>query len=195
MISGGLGLPASIGAIQPEVAQATQDYQHREQGKPQSLSMARSDETTSDWSKECLEVPTSFGSTDCMLTWPVFNNLLSARTLSQDLLTCDTTSPVVIQYLVEGHHRRKQGINEDNIAQLVEQFLWHVHSKNPILESRQLREAAKKVTEHGVGWNSASCMVVSHVQQSDLHAPSVLTKLPATSLCSWCTGSGIQPCI
>ncbi|PVH79103.1 hypothetical protein DL98DRAFT_461561 [Cadophora sp. DSE1049] len=110
---------------------------------------------------DCLEVPTAFGSTEAMLTWPIFNGRLSHNFLSQELL---------IGSLPSGHgehrdplkwsQRWNHGINEEDIPALVERFLQLVHSKNPVFHTRQIREAARYVSEHGIGWDASSCVVL-----------------------------------
>ena len=51
--------------------------------------------------------------------------------------------------------------SEDDIESLVDNFIAHVHIKNPILEIETLREQARRVVEEGPGWDGASCLVVN----------------------------------
>ncbi|TVY45305.1 putative beta-glucosidase I, partial [Lachnellula occidentalis] len=51
------------------------------------------------------------------------------------------------------------GVQEEEIAGLVEDFLTFVHIKNPILHPDTLRSYARKVAENGPQWDSKSCLV------------------------------------
>jgi hypothetical protein len=62
--------------------------------------------------------------------------------------------------LKRGGKRASQGINEEKVPGLVDRFLQLVHSKNPVFHTRQIREAARRVAEDGVGWDASSCIVV-----------------------------------
>lgn len=116
---------------------------------------------------DCLEVPTASGSSETVLTWPIFNGRWSRNFLSQEILIDSLPSGSGAQ---GDHHQRKslkravkrasQGINEENVPGLVDRFLQLVHSKNPVLNTRQIREAARHVAEDGVGWDASSCIVV-----------------------------------
>ena len=132
------------------------------QTAPQSAGPYRvkPDDIVSVCSSECLAVPAAFGSSDAIIQWPIFGSKWPKDVLSQEVLTCNSSSPVALQVNSPREQRRKQGVSEDNIPLLLEQFLQHTHSKNPILDTRQVREASKKVIEHGLDWSSASCIVV-----------------------------------
>ena len=120
---------------------------------------------------DCLEVPTAFGSSETILTWPIFNGRWSRNFLSQEILIGSLSSGSDAQgdHHHYHHHRNpskgrvkraSQGINEENVPGLVDCFLQLVHSKNPVLNTRQIREAARHVAEDGVGWDASSCIVV-----------------------------------
>jgi hypothetical protein len=154
-IHSGLGLDTSSSALVPSTWE-------RDTG----VTPARSENIVSSCSSDCLEVLAAFGSTDCILSWPIFGREWPEQLLQQDVLTCTASSPNAIQDQLGSQQRKKRGINDEDIPSLVEQFLRFVHSKNPILEARQLREAARKVTEHGLSWDSSSCIVVRKYQGS-----------------------------
>ncbi|KFY90886.1 hypothetical protein V500_04905 [Pseudogymnoascus sp. VKM F-4518 (FW-2643)] len=120
---------------------------------------------------DCLEVPTAFGSSETILTWPIFNGRWSRNFLSQEILIGSLSSGSDAQgdHHQYHHHRNplkggvkraSQGINEENVPGLVDRFLQLVHSKNPVLNTRQIREAARHVAEDGVGWDASSCIVL-----------------------------------
>ena len=116
---------------------------------------------------DCLEVPTAFGSAEAILTWPVFHGRWPRNFLSQEILIGSLPSGSGAQgdhhhrnSLKRGGKRASQGINEENVPGLVDRFLQLVHSKNPVFHTRQIREAARRVAEDGVGWDASSCIVV-----------------------------------
>lgn len=60
--------------------------------------------------------------------------------------------------------RPKRGLDDGTIvSELVESFLRNVHTKNPILDSAQLRLHAANLVENGLAWDGSTCQVVSTV--------------------------------
>jgi hypothetical protein len=53
------------------------------------------------------------------------------------------------------------GIREDQFLPLCQRFLKFVHARNPILDPASLLRNATRVAEDGLGWDAASCLVVS----------------------------------
>jgi hypothetical protein len=157
---------------------------------------AGQDNLSQPCSNDCLEVPTAFASTDCVLTWPIFGGRWPRDYLSLDLLVGNfqfqnTNSE---QASDRRDKRPYRGISEEEIPRLVEQFLGRVHSKNPIFHTRQIREDARRVAEDGVRWDASSCVVVrayfNTVQLLNAHASKIscqyqrLTNPLAISLCA-----------
>lgn len=54
-----------------------------------------------------------------------------------------------------------RGIREDAFVPLCRKFLAEVHPRNPVLDGLELMRHARRVAEDGLGWDSASCLVVS----------------------------------
>lgn len=106
---------------------------------------------------DSLEVPTAFGSTEAILTWPIFNGRWSSNVLSNEILIGNVPSAHAER---ESGKRASVGINEENVPFLVESFLQLVHSKNPVFHTQQIRVAARQVAECGFGWDASSCIVV-----------------------------------
>lgn len=52
------------------------------------------------------------------------------------------------------------GIAGETLVPLCRKFLVHVHTRNPILDSRELMAAAARCAEHGLKWDAPSCLVV-----------------------------------
>jgi hypothetical protein len=48
----------------------------------------------------------------------------------------------------------------ENCSQLLDRFFSRVHIKNPVLDEEEVRQWAKEVAFHGIGWNAQSCLVV-----------------------------------
>ncbi|KAH6718437.1 hypothetical protein BKA61DRAFT_302044 [Leptodontidium sp. MPI-SDFR-AT-0119] len=106
---------------------------------------------------DSLEVPTAFGSTEAILTWPIFNGRWSSNVLSNEILIGNVPSAHAER---ESGKRASVGINEENVPFLVESFLQLVHSKNPVFHTQQIRVAARQVAECGFGWDASSCIVL-----------------------------------
>lgn len=131
------------------------------EGASVPIQEAISDDLTSLCPSDCLEVPTANGSAECILTWPVFGGKWPPDLLSQELLTHGSSPTSDAQPdLTNITQRSHRNIDEERVPALVERFLHFVHPKNPILEARQLRERARRVSEHGFGWDALSCVVV-----------------------------------
>lgn len=108
-----------------------------------------------------------FSSTRCesILAWPVFRNIIGPEDLAVESF--------VLELDIEPHEQQKSshrlpknintslGIQEDQFVPLCRKFLVHVHARNPILQGTELIRYAKRATEHGIGWESSSCLVVS----------------------------------
>jgi len=61
----------------------------------------------------------------------------------------------------EGRVTLRQGINEDEVTNLVEQYLQNVYPKNPVVDRGSLERWTSYITEHGFSWDAESCFVVS----------------------------------
>lgn len=117
----------------------------------------------SSCSQDSLEVLTGFASTDYVLSWPVFGGRWPSEYLSTAMHAENAGS---VQQ-TDGT-KQKHRASEDDAPELVERFLAFTHSKNPIFQPRGLREDAKAVAEHGLGWDASSCIVVGNIIPSIL---------------------------
>lgn len=54
----------------------------------------------------------------------------------------------------------RRGIHEDEVLPLCETFLSTVHTRNPVLDETALLSEARRIAEHGLQWDSQSCLVV-----------------------------------
>ncbi|CAI4213604.1 unnamed protein product [Parascedosporium putredinis] len=73
------------------------------------------------------------------------------------------------------------GIREDSLVRLCQAFLAHTHLRNPILEDSELISYAKAVTEHGLGWDSKTCLVVATKLLGSLQSPTANTPIRRTA--------------
>ena len=115
-----------------------------------------------------LQIPSFFSSTDSVLGWPIFGDRFHQGYLAEELFISDYLSSQVSD---EPHYMRpdhvnllKRGICEDDIPGLVDRFLHFVHIKNPILDSKSIRQYAARVVENGLDWDAPSCVVVSRAE-------------------------------
>lgn len=53
-----------------------------------------------------------------------------------------------------------RGICEEDIPALIDRFLRNVHTKNPILDTDELRKMCRRVREDGFDWNAPSCLIL-----------------------------------
>lgn len=110
-----------------------------------------------------LQVPSSFASTDSILTWPVFGNRFGQGHIIDELFIAEhlACQPVLQPGL--GHDSLKfstRGVHEEDIPMLVDRFLHYVHTKNPILNPEWVRRKASATRENGIEWDAECCIVV-----------------------------------
>lgn len=115
---------------------------------------AMSENTETESILDAYKVQTSYTSADTVLSWPVFGSRCFQNCLSDELFVAEYS----VLEASETVHRTSY--HEEEIPDLVDQFLRHVHIKNPILDPKQLRADARKLTEYGVRWDGTSCVVV-----------------------------------
>lgn len=106
---------------------------------------------------------------ESMLRWPVFDGLIPEEDARIESFILEFGSDLDDTAAVEDRigpsstsygAAAGSGIRDDAFVPLCQKFLMHVHPRNPILEGRELVTYAKLAAEHGVGWDSASCLVV-----------------------------------
>lgn len=104
----------------------------------------------------------SFTSTECVMSWPIFEGELDQVNLNEETFLTDyeRTRAYDKEYL-EGTRAHRASICEDDIPKYIDRFLRFVHCKNPILHTGTLKQYATSVVENGPGWDAVSCLVVS----------------------------------
>ena len=133
----------------------------------------------------------TFSSLRCesLLRWPVFDGLVSdeekqvvsfvlesARHVDKDRPSVTGPKANGTEAFVRsarlGDSRPSKGgrgVEEEDFVALCRKFLIHVHPRNPILEADQLIKHARKASEEGLSWDSASCLAVSPLFLRSLH--------------------------
>ncbi|TDZ19868.1 hypothetical protein Cob_v007005 [Colletotrichum orbiculare MAFF 240422] len=76
------------------------------------------------------------------------------------------------------------GISEDSLVPLCRKLLQHVHSLNPVLEGRDFLAYAKRASEHGIGWDSPSYLVVRIRTPLPISSPSQAPDIKHLSISS-----------
>lgn len=101
---------------------------------------------------------------ESLLRWPVFHGIVSDEhcSIMSFLLESVTQTPNVSSPDLNAiGSQRGAGIREEDLVSLCQKFLKHVHPRNPILEPDELIQSARLASEHGIKWDSTSCLIVS----------------------------------
>lgn len=121
-----------------------------------------------------------------LLSWPIFDGLISTEHAAIESFICDTqhefvddeedldesdSSPDFRPECVNSWHTahrsahattfQGRGISDDAFVPLCSKFLAHVYPRNPILKADELMQYAKAAAENGLSWDAPSCLVVS----------------------------------
>lgn len=118
------------------------------------------------FTKDYLTIPYGQTTADAVLTWPVFHSryppdsLIRLQYMQTDIDppmagTVDRIDPDTRQPL---HHETL--LDPRCVPALVDAFLRNVHTKNPVLDVRALLRSAQHAAQHGVGWDSKSCLLL-----------------------------------
>lgn len=117
-----------------------------------------------------MRIPPQTTSADAILAWPVLKSRYPPYYLINSVFQ-DTEDAKDGAELVEPSSLRidhqtsrgagfDQGVNADEIPELVRRFLVLVHSKNPILDIDTLWRYVDRAAENGFTWDAATCIVV-----------------------------------
>lgn len=118
---------------------------------------------TTEPARDFLQIPEHRSSADTVLTWEIFENRYPQNALIGSLFKSET--PGVDHSLLNDTDvfNSARGLNppdEERIPQLVDSFLQHVHTKNPILDVESLVKHARLSATEGLGWDAKSCLVL-----------------------------------
>ena len=109
--------------------------------------------------KDYLQIPSSRGSADTVLTWPIFRGRFRENALITTLFQSShgaESSAIETWVVPDGF----QPTNEERIPALVDQFIQNVHTKNPILDLEALIRWGRHAAEFGLRWDAQSCLVL-----------------------------------
>lgn len=117
--------------------------------------------------EEYMRIPAFRTSPDKVLQWPIFEGKFEPECLVEKPFEagCEKEPDEALQCSQTWRRPANQKVSsnwhEDDIKSLVENFLFLVHIKNPILDVDTLELYAMHVTEEGPGWDGRSCLGVS----------------------------------
>lgn len=112
---------------------------------------------------------------ESILGWPVFKDIPSVKSITSFLLQSDVDASFFsptgrldfkeVETMRDGlyganNSMSRQGVNEDDIPRLSKKFLDMIHIRNPILDAAEFNKYVREVSEHGLGWNGRTCLVV-----------------------------------
>lgn len=98
---------------------------------------------------------------EATLRWPALQHIISDEDREVESFLLEAESFSQKDPLSRAKLPGASGIPDEDFVPLCEKFLHHVHYKNPILDNGNLISYAKEITEHGLGWDAPSCLVVS----------------------------------
>ncbi|KAJ8112654.1 hypothetical protein OPT61_g5025 [Boeremia exigua] len=123
--------------------------------------------TTSDSSAA---ITSSFARIRCesLLAWPIFRSIVDPELLAVESFVLESGEPDLQDCSLDvgpsnpGMRARRAGIGipEERVVSLCQKFLIHVHARNPVLSADKLLSNARRVAEHGLQWDSSSCLVL-----------------------------------
>ncbi|KXH29217.1 hypothetical protein CSIM01_00945 [Colletotrichum simmondsii] len=111
---------------------------------------------------------------ESMLRWPVFEGIVPEDDARIESFILEFGTDMADNGLDQPSNSSMvngSGIQEDAFVPLCRKFLTHVHPRNPILESNELIAYAKQATEHGIGWDAPSCLVLLACALASLTTP------------------------
>jgi hypothetical protein len=113
-----------------------------------------------------------------ILEWPIFEgnfnpNDITKLFFDQDNLPHNRADPrkMDLSSLPNGSFSFHQGVQQEDIAVLIPEFLNNVHIKNPVLDPTALKSIGRQLSENGFGWDGPSCLVLIACALAKLSAP------------------------
>ncbi|KAK7427323.1 hypothetical protein QQZ08_006092 [Neonectria magnoliae] len=109
--------------------------------------------------------PHALARCESLLRWPIFNGIVSEEDAKVESFLMDSDYKTRKQD-TEGSMRNVtkehvgRGIRDDAFVPLCRKFLNHVHPRNPVLDGDELMRLARVAEEHGLRWDSESCLVL-----------------------------------
>ncbi|KAH7153462.1 hypothetical protein EDB81DRAFT_791439 [Dactylonectria macrodidyma] len=109
-----------------------------------------------------LSRPHALARCESLLRWPIFNGIVpeAVAGIESFLMDCDYTGRQLEVEKAMMHAQPGKGIRDDAFVPLCRNFLTHVHPRHPILDADELMRLAREAEEHGIKWDSGSCLVL-----------------------------------
>ncbi|KAM5368969.1 hypothetical protein ACJZ2D_009278 [Fusarium nematophilum] len=95
---------------------------------------------------------------ESLLRWPALRSVVPSDALEIDSFPL---SSGYTEGVVQGKGQGSQGISEESFVPLCRKFLALVHPRNPVLDGNELMRLARSAEEHGLKWDSASCLLLT----------------------------------
>lgn len=119
---------------------------------------------------ETFWIPTTRTTAESILAWPIFASSPPSELPLVSVLhkpgsqnhEAISNGPTRLCYSTASTKAKTIGIIEDDIPRLVQRFVDYVHIKNPVLDIEILGFYTQNLMEYGIGWDPASCLVVSY---------------------------------
>ena len=119
-----------------------------------------------------MQIPSCKTSCDAVLEWEVFDGRYPASALVGPLFLRESTAtssslgslsmsmPSSVDSVNVPAAAILQPPDDEQIPSLVDRFLQHVHTKNPVLDVELLVKHGRNCAKNGVGWDAMSCLVL-----------------------------------
>jgi hypothetical protein len=95
-----------------------------------------------------------------VLSWSVFQGQFDTHPNVKSLLRRTPLDLTILSPASIDSYVAINDLNSNDGNRLLDNFLQHVHVKNPILEEAKIRQLVHRVCLEGVGWDSGSCLVL-----------------------------------
>ncbi|KAF2020421.1 hypothetical protein BU24DRAFT_338474 [Aaosphaeria arxii CBS 175.79] len=113
------------------------------------------------YSYDQLRIPSRQTTPDAILAWPIFQHRWPDNFTTDPLFDAELSDGETEDAGFRSNVSSPTGsINEEQIPALIQIFLRHVHSKNPVLDAESLSLQARHISEEGIKWDAVSCLVV-----------------------------------
>ncbi|KAJ8114212.1 hypothetical protein OPT61_g3858 [Boeremia exigua] len=108
-----------------------------------------------------LRIPSSQTTPDAILAWPVFQHRWPENLITDPLFEAELSDRETEEPLSHLDASLQVGsVNEEQVPALIQNFLRHVHIKNPVVDAEMLISHAHQISKEGVKWDAASCLVI-----------------------------------
>ncbi len=108
-----------------------------------------------------LRIPSSQTTPDAILAWPIFMHRWPDNFITDPLFDAELSDRQTEEAISHPNVRSQtSSVDEGRIPALIQNFLRHVHIKNPVVDAEALNLHAHYVSKEGIQWDAESCLVV-----------------------------------